>query len=76
VAARIERELYVDVEKIKGCYGEYKILVAGEIILDGGKKALLGILPSGKNVVNAIKTLLDNRDAPPPNIRRNKLRGR
>jgi hypothetical protein len=59
VAARIERELHVDVEKIKGRYGEYKILVDGEIIINGGAKALLGILPSGKKVVEAVKTRLN-----------------
>ena len=58
MAARIERELHVDVEKVKGHYGEYKILVDGEIIIDGGTKALLGILPSGKKVVNTVKTRL------------------
>jgi hypothetical protein len=56
VAARIERELHVDVEKVKGHYGEYKLLVGGEIIIDGGAEALLGILQSGKKVVDAVKT--------------------
>ena len=58
MAARIERELHVDVEKIKGGYGEYKILVDGETIIDGGVKALLGILPSCKTVVDAVRTRL------------------
>ena len=58
MAARIERELHVEVKKIKGCYGEYKILVDGKTIIDGGTKALLGILPSGKKVVDAVKARL------------------
>jgi hypothetical protein len=58
VTARIERELHVDVVKVKGHYGEYKILVDREIIIDGGAKALLGILPSGKKVVDAVKSRL------------------
>jgi hypothetical protein len=58
VAARIERELGVDVDKVKGPYGAYKILVDGETIIDGGTKALLGILPSGKKVINAVKSRL------------------
>ncbi len=58
MAARIERELHVDVEKIKGRYGEYKILVDGRIIIDGGAKALFGILPCGKKVVDAVKARL------------------
>jgi hypothetical protein len=58
VAARIERELHMDVEKIKGHYGEYKILIDDEIVIDGGVKALLGIFPSSKKVVGTIKTRL------------------
>ena len=58
VAARIERELHTEVEKIKGRYGIYKIFVDGEIVMDGGAKALLGILPSGKKVVAAVKSKL------------------
>lgn len=58
MAARIERELHADAEKIKGRYGEYKILVDGGIIIDGGAKALFGILPSGKKVVDAVKARL------------------
>jgi hypothetical protein len=58
VAARIKRELHVEVEKIKGRYGEYRILVDGKIIIDGGARALLGILPSVKKVVDAVKTVL------------------
>ena len=58
MAARIERELHVDVEKIKGRYGEYRILVDGRIIIDGGAKALFGIFPSGKKVVDAVKARL------------------
>ena len=58
MAARIERELQVKVDKIKGHYGVYKIMADGETILDGGTKALLGILPSGKKVVEAVKRKL------------------
>ena len=58
MAARIERELHVEVKRIKGRYGEYKILVDEETIIDGGTKALLGILPSGKKVVDAVKARL------------------
>jgi hypothetical protein len=64
VAARIERELHIDVEKIKARYGEYKILVDGETIIDGGAKALLGILPSCKTVIDAVKIRLIIGDVP------------
>ena len=59
MAARIKRELHVDVDKIKGHYGEYKILVDGETIFDGGATALLGILASGKKVVDAVQRKLN-----------------
>jgi hypothetical protein len=61
VAARIERELHVDVEKVKAHYGEYRVLVDGEIVVDGGAKALLGIFPSGKKVVNTVRKKLAER---------------
>jgi hypothetical protein len=54
LAARIERELHVDVEKVKARYGEYRVLVDGETIIDGGMKALLGIFPSAEKVVGAV----------------------
>ena len=58
MADRIERELGIEVEKIKGHYGEYKILVDGEILINGGAKVVLGLYPSGKKAVEAVKKRL------------------
>jgi hypothetical protein len=58
VAAQLERELHIRVEKIKAHYGEFKILVDGKILIDGGVKAVLGILPSGQDIVKAVRIRL------------------
>lgn len=58
MAARIRRELRTDVEMIRGRYGEFKVLVNGETVIDGGALAALGVLPSGRKVVDAVRTRL------------------
>ena len=39
-------------------YGEFKVLVDNEIVVDGGKLAFLGVLPSGHDVIQAVKLKL------------------
>jgi hypothetical protein len=58
VAARIRRDLAADVEMVHGRYGEFKVLVDGDIVIDGGALAFLGVLPSGRKVVEAVRTRL------------------
>lgn len=58
VAARIRRELHEDVELKKGRYGEFKVLVDGEIVIDGGALVALGVLPSGRKVLDAVRAKL------------------
>ena len=58
MAARLRRELQTDVEMVKGHYGEFKVLVDGETIIDGGAAAFLGVLPSGRKVVEAVRARL------------------
>ena len=53
MAARLRRELHTDVDMVRGHYGEFKVLVDGEAIIDGGAAAFLGVLPSGKKIVAA-----------------------
>lgn len=55
MAARIRRELQTDVEMVRGHYGEFKVLVDGETVIDGGALAALGVLPSGRKVVEAVR---------------------
>jgi hypothetical protein len=58
VAARLRRELGVEVEMVKGHYGEFKVLVDGETVIDGGALAALGVLPTGRKVVEAVRARL------------------
>ena len=43
---------------VKGRYGEFQVLVDGEVVVDGGALAALGVLPSGRNVVAVVRTKL------------------
>jgi len=58
VAARIRRELHTDVDMVRGNYGEFKVLVDGQILIDGGALAFLGVLPSGREVLEALRARL------------------
>jgi hypothetical protein len=43
---------------IHGHYAEYKVLVDGAVVIDGGAKVALGIVPSGKQIVEAVRARL------------------
>ena len=58
MAARLRRELKTDVEMVRGRYGEFKVLVDGATVIDGGPMAMLGVLPSGRKVVDAVRAHL------------------
>jgi hypothetical protein len=58
VAARIRRELQTDVDMVHGSYGEFKVLVDGDTLIDGGSLAFLGVLPSGREVLDAVQARL------------------
>jgi hypothetical protein len=55
VAARLRRELKTDVDLVKGRYGEFKVFVDDKVVVDGGALVTLGIMPSGKKVVEAVR---------------------
>lgn len=55
MAARLQRELGVEVEKVHGRYGEYKVLVDGEVVVDGGARVILGVMPSAKKIVEQVR---------------------
>ncbi len=55
MAARIRRELQTDVDMVRGHYGEFKILVDDELVIDAGKAAFLGVLPSTEKILKAIR---------------------
>jgi hypothetical protein len=58
VAARLRRELRAEVDMERGRYGEFKVLVDGETVVDGGALAALGVLPSGRKVLEAVRLKL------------------
>lgn len=41
-----------------GRYGEFKVLIDDETVIDGGALAALGVLPSGRKVVEAVRARL------------------
>jgi hypothetical protein len=58
VAARLRRELGIEVETVRGHYGEYKVLVDGDTIVDGGPLVTVGIMPSGRKIVDQVRARL------------------
>ena len=58
MAARLRRELGADVEMVRGHYGEFKVLVDGKTVIDGGAMAFLGVLPSARTIVAAVRDCL------------------
>jgi hypothetical protein len=58
VAARLRRELKSEVDMVKGRYGEFKVLVDGEVVVDGGALTALGVLPSSRSVLAAVRDKL------------------
>ena len=58
MAARIRRDLQTEVDLERGNYGEFKVLVDGQLLIDGGALAFLGVLPSSKDVLEAVRSRL------------------
>ncbi|HTK52973.1 MAG TPA: hypothetical protein VL308_13885 [Gemmatimonadaceae bacterium] len=58
MAARLRRELGLEVDTIRGHYGEYKVLVDGNTVIDGGPTVVLGLLPSARTVVDKVRARL------------------
>ena len=46
---------------VRGHYGEYKVLVDGNVVVDGGKLAALGVLPRGREVVDEVRKRLASK---------------
>jgi len=59
VAAFIRRALQIDVDMIRGHYGEFQVLVDGAPVVDGGAFAALGVLPSRQEVVDRVRASLE-----------------
>jgi len=63
VAARLRRELGIPVDLVRGRYGEFKVQVDDETVIDGGALVFLGVLPSGRKVVEAVRARLSDGSA-------------
>jgi hypothetical protein len=58
VAARIFKELGIQVQLEHGAYGEYKVILDGQVIIDGGAKVIIGVYPSTSRIVEAVRSRL------------------
>ena len=63
MAARVRRELKVDVAVVGGPYGEFQVLVDGAAVLEAGPLAALGVLPSTRVVLDAVRAALGQPSA-------------
>ena len=43
---------------LPGRYGEFKVLVDGDTLIDGGSAGFLGVLPSANKILAAVRTRL------------------
>lgn len=67
MAARLRRELGIEVEAIRGHYGEYKVLVDGATVVDGGPLVVVGVMPSARKIVDTVRARLateSSRESP------------
>ena len=58
MAARLRRELRSEVEMVRGRYGEFKVLVDGETVVDGGALTAVGVLPLSRKVLDVVRARL------------------
>jgi hypothetical protein len=58
VAAKLRRELGIEVEMVHGHYGEFQALVDGATVVNGGARGALGVLPSSRKVLDTVRTRL------------------
>lgn len=54
----MRRDLSIEVEMIRGNYGEYKILVDGETVIDGGPLVTIGVMPPMRKTIEAVRARL------------------
>jgi hypothetical protein len=64
VAARVRKELRTDVDMVHGHYGEFKVLVDGDVVIDGGPLGFLGVLPSSRKVLETLRARLASGRSP------------
>lgn len=40
---------------VHGPYGQFHVLVDGQVVIDGGALAALGVLPSSRKIVDVVR---------------------
>jgi hypothetical protein len=65
VTARLRRELGIDVEMEHGRYGEFKVLVDGQLVVDGIAMGTMGFPPTSKKIVELVRAHLQNQEDAP-----------
>jgi hypothetical protein len=60
----MKRDLGIEVELVKGHYGEYTVLVDDQMVIDGGPLTALGVVPASEKVVDAVRAALVTAQAP------------
>ena len=58
VAARLRRDLGIEVGKVSGRYGEFKVEVDGKVVVEGGALGALGVLPPVAGIVERVRNAL------------------
>ena len=58
MAAYLRKVLELDVEMIHGRYGEFKVLVDDEVVVDAGALAAIGVLPTKRHVLAVVQERL------------------
>ena len=58
MAAHLRRQLQTEVDMVRGHYGEFKVTVDGEIVIDGGAAAFLGVMPSRTKILVTVRDRL------------------
>jgi hypothetical protein len=58
VAVRILKELEIQVQLEHGAYGEYRVILDGRVIIDGGARVIIGVHPSTSRIVEAVRSRL------------------
>jgi hypothetical protein len=58
VAVRILKELGIQVQLEHGTYGEYRVILDGQVIIDGGSRVVIGVYPSASGIMEAVRSRL------------------
>lgn len=51
----LRRVMNTDVEMIHGKYGEFKVLVDGQVVSDAGRLSMIWMVPSNETIVAAVR---------------------